>query len=78
LIDFGWGRCTLRAEPAILTLHAEAPDEELLRRLQERVAERLERFGRRDHLTVTWMPSHGAAEPRPRQSARHDGGHSHG
>jgi hypothetical protein len=54
VISLGWGRCTLRANPGVLTLRAEAPDEESLRRVQQRVADRLERIGRRDHLTVTW------------------------
>jgi hypothetical protein len=79
LIDFGWGLCTLRADLGVLTLRVEAADEEGLRRLQDRVAELLERFGRRDHLTVTWIPLHGAADPRPSQPAGHDGGgHRHG
>jgi hypothetical protein len=54
VISFGWGRCTLRAEPGVLTLRAEAPDEESLHQLEQRVADRLEQVGRRDHLTVTW------------------------
>ena len=54
--SFGWGRCTLRAAPGALTLRAEAPDEENLQRVQHLVADHLERFGRRDHLTVTWTP----------------------
>jgi hypothetical protein len=62
VISFGWGRCTLRADPGVLTLRAEAPDEEGLRRVEQRVADRLERFGRRDQLTVTWTPPQGAEE----------------
>jgi hypothetical protein len=78
-IDFGWGRCTLRADPGVLTVRAEAPDGESLQRLQDRLAERLERFGRRDHLTVIWTAPQGASEPRPRQAAKHDRGrHRHG
>jgi hypothetical protein len=53
-ISFGWGRCTLRALPGVLTLRAEAADEEHLQRLEQRVADRLEQVGRRDRLTVTW------------------------
>lgn len=62
VISFDWGgRCTLRAEPGILALRAEAPDEESLRRVEQRVADRLERFGRRDHLSVIWRgPQEGA------------------
>ena len=54
LISFGAGRCTLRADPGVLTLRAEAPDEESLHELEQRVAHRLEQVGRRDRLTVTW------------------------
>ena len=49
-----WGRCTLQAAPGTLTLRAEAADEENLTRIQDLVTERLETFGRRDHLTVAW------------------------
>jgi hypothetical protein len=56
VIDFGSGRCTLRAEPGALVLRVEAPDEETLRWVQHRLSDRLERFGRRDRLTVTWTP----------------------
>lgn len=54
VIDFGWGRCTLRAEPGVLILHAQAHDEDSVRRIEHGVAERLERIGRRDRLTVSW------------------------
>jgi hypothetical protein len=63
LINFGWGRCTLRADPGALALRAEAATEEDLQRIEHRVADRLEQFGRRDQLTVTWTPSHDAEEP---------------
>jgi hypothetical protein len=49
-----WGRCTLQAAPGTLTVRAEAADEENLTRIQDLVTERLEAFGRRDHLTVAW------------------------
>lgn len=49
--SFGWARCTLRAYPSALTLRAEASDEENLQRVEDLVADHLERFGRRDHLT---------------------------
>lgn len=54
VIDFGWGRCTLRAAQGVLTLQAEARDETSLHELRQRIAERLERMGRRDHLVVSW------------------------
>jgi hypothetical protein len=59
VISFDWGRCTLRALPGVLTLRAEAPDEDSLRRVEHRVADRLQRIGRRDHLTVTWTHATG-------------------
>lgn len=58
VINFGWARCTLHADHGILTLRAEAADEVSLQRVQQRLAERLEQFGRRDHLTVTWERPH--------------------
>ncbi len=64
LISFGLGRCTLRADPGVLTLRAEAPDEESLHRLERRIADRLEQVGRRDRLTVTWARQ-GASEQLP-------------
>lgn len=54
VINFGWGRCTLRADPSALTLRVVAPDRDRLHLLERRVADRLEHVGRRDHLTVTW------------------------
>jgi hypothetical protein len=67
VISFDWGRCTLRADPGVLTLRAEAPDEGSLHRLEQRIADRLEQVGRRDRLTVTWTPPQGAGEQLPRQ-----------
>ncbi len=54
VIATSWGRCTLRAAPGTLTLRAEAADEDGLRRMEDLLTARLERFGRRDRLTVTW------------------------
>jgi hypothetical protein len=80
MIDFGWGQCSLHAGPGLLTIHAEARDEESLRRLQQRVADRLELFGRRDGVTVTWTGPCGKAEPLSSQASRHygEGGEAHG
>jgi hypothetical protein len=61
VISFDWGRCTLHAEPRVLTLRAEAPDEGSLLRLEQRLTDRLELIGRRDQLTVTWTPTQRAA-----------------
>jgi hypothetical protein len=57
LVDFGWGKCVLRASAGTLTLRAEADDDENLRRVQDLVAGNLGRFGRRDHLAVEWRPA---------------------
>jgi hypothetical protein len=54
IIDFGWGRCTLRATDGALTLHAEAEDPGRLRQIEDGVSARLQRIGRRDQLAVTW------------------------
>lgn len=45
----------MRALPGRLTIRAEAADQEDLRRIQDLLTTRLERFGRREHLTVTWQ-----------------------
>lgn len=72
-ITFAWGgRCTLRAEQGVLSLRAEAPDEDSLRQVQDRVTERLERFGRRDQVTVKWASPDGATERQPRSPATHE------
>ena len=79
MISFDWGRCTLRADPGVLTLRAEALNEENLRRIQQRVADRLEQVGRRDQLTVTWTPPQSVSEQGPRRATAHDPeGHTHG
>jgi hypothetical protein len=57
ILSFGWGQCTLQANADLLTLRAEAADEENLQRVQDIVGRDIERFGKRDHLTVTWKRS---------------------
>jgi hypothetical protein len=54
-LNLSWGRCTLDADPTTLTVRVEATDEENLRRVQDLIAADLERFGRRDGLSVTWQ-----------------------
>jgi hypothetical protein len=53
-VTLNWGQWTIRARPGLLTVRAEAADEENLRRIQDLLTTRLENFGRREHLTVTW------------------------
>jgi hypothetical protein len=55
-VTLNWGRWTAQATPGTLTLHAEAPDTESLQKIQAMLTTRLENFGTREHLTVTWQP----------------------
>lgn len=54
-IRFTEGLCTLLANADTLLLRVDAPDETTLRRLQDGITRRLEKIGRRDHLTVGWQ-----------------------
>jgi hypothetical protein len=54
-IDFGWGRCTLEANGDLLTLRAEAAEEEDLQRVQDIITRDIERFSSREHLEVSWQ-----------------------
>lgn len=63
VIDFGWGRCTLVATADELVLTIQAEDQSGLRRIEEGIAARLQRIGRRDRLTVIWRQTE--AETRP-------------
>ena len=68
VISLGGGRCTLRANPGVLTLIAEAPDEDGLRLIERRVGNLVKRLGKTDHLAVTWGPLRG---PRDVDSLRY-------
>ncbi len=48
------GQCVIEAGERTLSLRVEAAEESALRRIQDIVAADLTRFGRRDHVTVTW------------------------
>jgi hypothetical protein len=65
LIRLNWGQWTMQAVPGALRLHAEAADEADLRRIQDLLTTRLERFGRREHLTVNWRPQPPARPGQP-------------
>lgn len=52
--DFGWGICTLRARDEGLVMTIESGDPRVLDRVQCALTRDIERFGRRDGLTVTW------------------------
>jgi hypothetical protein len=55
-VQLDWGGWTMQAEPGTLRLRAEATDEAGLRRIQDMLTTRLEKFGRREQLTVSWQP----------------------
>jgi hypothetical protein len=44
----------MRASPGLLAVRVEAADEENVRRIQDLLTSRLQKFGRREHLTVNW------------------------
>jgi len=56
-VSLDWGQWTMRAFPGLLAICAEAADEESLQRIQDLLTARLQKFGRREHLTVTWRRS---------------------
>jgi hypothetical protein len=60
-VTLDWGRWTMQAAPGVLTLRAEAADEQHLRRIQDMLTARLEKLGNREHLTVSWQPPASAA-----------------
>jgi hypothetical protein len=53
-IQFEFGRCELQARDGELDLTVTAADEESRERLRRVIGSHLERFGRRDELTVSW------------------------
>ena len=54
-VSLNWGRWTMRAWPGRLEVRAEAADEERLRQIQDLITARLQKFGRRENLTVNWQ-----------------------
>jgi len=58
-VSLDWGRWTMRAFPGRLAVRAEAADQESLRRIQDLLTSRLQKFGRREHLTVDWQDRRG-------------------
>jgi hypothetical protein len=53
-LTFEFGTGDVRAEPAALVLIATAEDEASLARVEDVLGRHLERFGRRNELSVTW------------------------
>ena len=58
-VSLNWGQWTMRALPGVLAVRAEAADGENLRRIQDLLTARLQKFGRREHLTVDWQDGRG-------------------
>jgi hypothetical protein len=58
-----WGRCTVHAELDRIALRIDAADEQNLRRIQQIITRDIERFGRREHLSVAWRNLDPAADP---------------
>ena len=52
-----WGKCTVTANTHTLTLRVDAADEENLRKIQDIITKDLDRFSRRDALSVKWQPA---------------------
>jgi uncharacterized protein len=53
-IQFEFGRCELNASEGLLSLDVSAADAESHERMERVIGSHLERFGRRDELTVSW------------------------
>lgn len=68
-----WGTCTARAEGGLLMLRVDASDEQSVQRLQDIITRDIERFGRREQLTLAWgrtdQPELAAAKVNPSASA---------
>ena len=54
-IQFEFGRCELHVADHTLTLHVSAADGESHERMERVIGSHLERFGRRDELSVAWQ-----------------------
>jgi hypothetical protein len=63
-VSFPRGQCTMQATSDALVLRAEAADEETLQFIQDLITSHLDRFSRREHLTVAWQRA-GHRPPRP-------------
>lgn len=67
VVDFVWGRCTMRAETGLLALRAEAEDEAGLGQVQELIRRHLEKHGEADGLTVNWSQDGPAVDSHARR-----------
>jgi hypothetical protein len=65
-VTLNWGRWTARTGEDAITLRAEAADQENLQRITSMLTTRLQAYGSREHLAVTWQqtgPSAAGASP---------------
>lgn len=53
-VDFGWGRCSMRAGKTVLELQAEAPDQNGLQQVRELITRHIEKLARDGELPITW------------------------
>ena len=53
-VDFGWGRCSMRAGKAVLELRAEAPDQDGLQQVRELITRHIEKIAGDSELPLTW------------------------
>ena len=58
-VSLDCGQWTMRASPGLLAVRAEAADQENLRRIQDLLTARLQKFGRQERLTVNWQDGRG-------------------
>jgi hypothetical protein len=56
-VTLNWGRWTARAGEDVITLRAEAADPESLQRITSMLTTRLQAYGSREQLAVTWQPA---------------------
>jgi hypothetical protein len=54
-VTMNWGTWTVQAAPGTLTVRAEAADAASLKQIQDMLTVRLESFGRREQLRLTWQ-----------------------
>ncbi len=53
-VDFGWGRCSMRAGETMLELQAEAPDQNGLQQVRELITRHIDKVARDGELPLTW------------------------
>ncbi|MGW0964766.1 DUF2218 domain-containing protein [Streptomyces sp. NPDC002516] len=69
-VRFSEGLWTLEATADALTLRVDAEDEDALRRLQDGIAARIEKIGRRGGLRVQWRQAGADTPPQREADAR--------